>query len=116
MMSDLIYTLMNIVDKAVSGGFVIAMALVCMLQYVLHLYRMAHIKEQSENMRQELRGLEGELNSAHKDRTLTHLENHILRTKQVGVGRKYAPTANRLLCMMPFSLRIEGYPPWWMSL
>jgi len=72
-------SLAEVVDNAVSGGYVLAMALVCVLQYILHLYRLSNIKEESDRIRSEMRGLEGELHVVQKDRMLTHLENHILR-------------------------------------
>jgi len=79
MASDIFVSVGEVVDNAVSGGYVIAIALVCVLQYVLHLYRISGIKEQSELILKEMRGLEGELHVVQKERTLTHLENYILR-------------------------------------
>jgi diguanylate cyclase (GGDEF)-like protein len=71
--------MLEVVDNAVAGGYVLALALVCLLQYLIHFYRLLQVKRQSERYRAEKEGLETELNVAQKDRTLTHLENSILR-------------------------------------
>src|SRR5262249_46994034 len=54
-------------------------ASVCLLQYFLHAYRLAGSRKQTEQFREELAGLEDELTTVQKDRTITRLENHILR-------------------------------------
>lgn len=67
------------VDQTVSGGYVIALGLVCLLQYVVYLNRQTKTRQHLDLCRREMEGMHGELNSAHKDQTLASLENHILR-------------------------------------
>ncbi len=69
----------RLVDQAVSGGYVLAIALVCLLQYVVYLYRMGQAKRQYGQFRDELEGLESELTNVQKDRAVAVLENSILR-------------------------------------
>lgn len=71
--------LLQIVDMAVAGGYVLALALVCLLQYMLYVFRLTEMKKQRQQDRELMEGLEGNLQEAERDRTLSRLENSILR-------------------------------------
>lgn len=69
----------RVASVAVTGGFVTALGLVCLLQYGVHLYyQRRHVKERDE-MRRRLDGLEAELSNVLSDRALADIENRILR-------------------------------------
>lgn len=67
------------VNRTVAGGYVFALALVCLLQYLAHMYRLRQSRCQEQHYQNELHGLEEALNQIHKDRALTRIENQILR-------------------------------------
>jgi diguanylate cyclase (GGDEF)-like protein len=68
-----------IMENVVAGGYVLALAIVCLLQYLIHFYRLLQVRRQSDHYRVEKESLETELHVVQKERTLTHLENSILR-------------------------------------
>ena len=67
------------VDQAVAGGYVLAVAMVCLLQYLVHLYLMSRTRRQYAHYRDERDGLKGDLVTVQKDRMIAVLENTILR-------------------------------------
>lgn len=67
------------VDRAFAGGYVLALALVCLLQYMFYLFRLTEVKSQRKQDLLLLEDLESDLQSAERDRTLSQLENSILR-------------------------------------
>jgi diguanylate cyclase (GGDEF)-like protein len=69
----------SFVDQTVAGGYILALGMVCLLQYLVHLNRRMQTRRHLERCRLEMLGMEEELNTVQKDRTLTNLENHILR-------------------------------------
>lgn len=75
----LVERFVGFVDQAVAGGYVLALGLVCLLQYFLYLYRRVKIRQHLERCRLEIQGMQDELSTVHKDQTLTQLENNILR-------------------------------------
>lgn len=69
----------HVASVAVTGGFVTALSLVCLLQYAVHLYQQRrHVRERNE-MRRRLDGLEAELSVVVSDRAQADIENRILR-------------------------------------
>jgi diguanylate cyclase (GGDEF)-like protein len=76
---DVFGELFEAVDQSVAGGYVAALALICLLQYVLYVYRLTQERKRNQEYRSEMDGLEVELEGVQKDRTLSRLENHILR-------------------------------------
>jgi diguanylate cyclase (GGDEF)-like protein len=71
--------LLDISQASVSGGYVVAMAAICLLQYAVHVHRMNRARREREDCHRELSGAELELESARRDRTLTRHENQIVR-------------------------------------
>lgn len=69
----------NLADGAFAAGGVLAMALVCLLQYVVHLSRLERARRRTEAVLRQMQGLEGELGDVQRERTLARLENQILR-------------------------------------
>lgn len=67
------------VQSTVARGYVVALAVICLLQYAAHLYRLARERRAAEQRQQELVGMENALNLMQKDRTLARYENQILR-------------------------------------
>jgi diguanylate cyclase (GGDEF)-like protein len=68
-----------IVDEAVAGGYVLAIGLVCVLQYLLHFYKLSVASREASRQRIELSDLQDEFRSVQRDRTMSRLENGILR-------------------------------------
>lgn len=71
---------------SVSGGYLVALASICLLQYIVHTYRLSQsqsereqLRRATESYRSEMAELETELNMIQRDRTLVKLENQILR-------------------------------------
>src|SRR3990172_6669305 len=71
--------LLESVDRMVSAGSVVALALICVLQYAAYVHRRAKLRRQNELLRSQMDGLETELVDVQKDRSLARLENQILR-------------------------------------
>jgi diguanylate cyclase (GGDEF)-like protein len=71
--------LLQFCDRAVSGGYLVAMVLICALQYMYHLFRHHHAAELKERLVQQIDDARSDLRSVSRDRTLTSLENQILR-------------------------------------
>src|SRR5204863_4803276 len=71
--------LVDFVHSTVASGYVVALAVICLLQYCSHLYRLARQRKEAELRRQEMAGMESALNIMHKDRALARYENQILR-------------------------------------
>lgn len=76
---EILATLGGFVQHTISGGSVLALATICLLQYLSHLRRISHVRRENSRLHIELEGLEGELTDVQKDRTLAQLENNILR-------------------------------------
>jgi len=73
------YKLMHAVDDSVAGGYVHALALICFLQYVVHLYRALQNKRQTQRYERQCQQYECELSDINRDRVISQLENRILR-------------------------------------
>ncbi len=69
----------QLAEVATSGGFVAALATVCLLQYIVHVYVNMKRRREYKNLQRELAGLEAELIHVSSDRKLKELENTILR-------------------------------------
>jgi diguanylate cyclase (GGDEF)-like protein len=66
-------------DRAVSSGYLVAMVLICALQYLYHLYRSHRAGELKDRLCRQIDDVQQDLRSVSRDRTLTTLENQILR-------------------------------------
>lgn len=67
------------VDDAVAGGYVLALGLICVLQYLLHLYKVSVASREAKHYQEEMHALQDDFRSVQRDRTLSRLENSILR-------------------------------------
>ncbi len=76
---ELVEQIVGFVDQAVAGGYVLALGLVCLLQYMLYVTRRMQVRQHLQRCRLEMQGMQDELSSIQKDQTLTQLENQILR-------------------------------------
>lgn len=92
--------LIEFVHSSVSGGYVVALAVICLLQYVLHMHRMNLARRERDQCHRDMSGVTIELNAARRDRSLTTHENQVLREflsesdcgKAVkGLLRRFAP-------------------------
>lgn len=79
MTSLLIGTWIDFVHSTVAGGYVVALAVICLFQYVVHLHRLSKERKQTAQFRAEINGMESALTQVQKDRTVTRYENQILR-------------------------------------
>lgn len=70
---------LDLAGQAISGGALSALGFVCLLQYLYHLYRMKSTRQQSECYLRQIDTIGQELDAVEKDRTLSRLENHVLR-------------------------------------
>ncbi len=86
-------------DRAVSGGFLVAMVLICALQYLYHLLRAHRATEMRERLHRQIDNARNDLRSVSRDRTLTSLENQILRefTGELDLDRTLDQLVRRLV-------------------
>jgi diguanylate cyclase (GGDEF)-like protein len=66
-------------DRAVSGGYLVAVVLICALQYLYQLLRGHRATEMRERLYRQIDDARTDLRTVSRDRTLTSLENQILR-------------------------------------
>jgi diguanylate cyclase (GGDEF)-like protein len=71
--------LLEFCDRAVSSGYLVAMVLICSLQYLYHLYRSHRATELKDLLCRQIDDVQQDLRTVSRDRTLTSLENQILR-------------------------------------
>ena len=71
--------LLHFCDQAVTGGYLVAMVLICALQYLYQLYRGHRASELKQELCRQIDDVRKDLRSVSRDRTLTSLENQILR-------------------------------------
>jgi len=72
-------TLFQFCDQAVSGGYLVAVMLICALQYMFYLYSTNRSRELKDRLCRQIDDVQKDLRSVSRDRTLTSLENQILR-------------------------------------
>ncbi len=75
----LLASLLDFVSHAVSGGYVLALAAICMLQYVAHVYGLSASRRDKKHFRQQIDGLESQLSTMQRERQLGRFENQMLR-------------------------------------
>jgi diguanylate cyclase (GGDEF)-like protein len=86
-------------DRAVSGGYLVAMVLICALQYLYQLLRAHRATEMRERLYRQIDDARNDLRSVSRDRTLTSLENQILRdfTGELDLDRTLDQLIRRLV-------------------
>ena len=91
--------LFELCDRAVSGGYLVAMVLICALQYMFHLYATHRSRELKERLCRQIDDVEKDLRTVSRDRTLTSLENQILRefTGELDLDRTLEQLIGRLV-------------------
>lgn len=71
--------LFQFVNASVSGGYVVALAVICLLQYVIHIHHMNRARRERERCQTELDGMSSELAAARRDGSLRRQESQTLR-------------------------------------
>ena len=86
-------------DRAVSGGYLVAMMLICAMQYLFHLYTGNRSRELKERLWRQIDDVQKDLRTVSRDRTLTSLENQILRefTGELDLDRTIEQLIGRLV-------------------
>lgn len=79
MFSQLVFLLQSLTDAAVAGGSLVAVAIVCLLQYFYTMSRHRRYQQDLERFRREAEQRESELRVLNRDQSVTRLENQILR-------------------------------------
>ncbi len=79
MLSFVDHVAARVVDNTVSSGYLVAMALVCLVQYCHYLFQATRAQQENARIQASMNEMEGELDVLHKDRALARLENHIFR-------------------------------------
>ncbi|WP_298864093.1 sensor domain-containing diguanylate cyclase [uncultured Gimesia sp.] len=67
------------VAHGVSSMSVMAIAFICLLQYIVYTLKMSAVRKESEQIQRNIHEVEEELNDVQSDRAITLIENHILR-------------------------------------
>ncbi len=78
-MPNLLTSLLDLTQSAIGGGYLVAFAAVCLLQYLTNVMRRLHYQHEVNRYRSEAEDLETELKTLNRDQTVTKLENQILR-------------------------------------
>ena len=86
-------------DRAVSGGYLVAMVLICALQYMFNLFSSHRSRELKERLCRQIDDVQKDLRTVSRDRTLTSLENQILRefTGELDLDRTLEQLISRLV-------------------
>ncbi len=86
-------------DRAVSGGYLVAMVLICALQYMFNLFSSQRSREVKDRLCRQIDDVQKDLRSVSRDRTLTSLENQILRefTGELDLDRTLEQLIGRLV-------------------
>ena len=72
-------TLMEFARLTVSGGYLISLSLVCLLQYLLYLYRMTRVRQAHARVSAALQDLENQFVETQRDCSVATVENVVLR-------------------------------------
>ncbi len=75
----LLATWNDVMNHAASGGYAAALATICLLQYLAHVYGLSSSRRREERHREEITGLSNELNNLQRDRQISRYENQLLR-------------------------------------
>lgn len=82
-MSYLIASIIEVFTDNVAHGVssisVVAIAIVCLLQYAVYSLKMSAVRSENEQYQRNISEVEEELNDVQSDRAITLIENHILR-------------------------------------
>lgn len=92
-------SLLRFCDQAVSGGYLVAMVFICALQYLYHLLRSHRASDLKDNLCRQIDDAQSVLRTVTRDRTLTSLENQILRdfTGELDLDRTLDQLIRRLV-------------------
>jgi diguanylate cyclase (GGDEF)-like protein len=99
LLASAIDLLFQFCDRAVSGGYLVAMVLICSMQYMFHLYSGQRSRELRERLCRQIDDVQKDLRTVSRDRTLTSLENQILRdfTGELDLDRTLEQLIGRLI-------------------
>ncbi|WP_194242545.1 sensor domain-containing diguanylate cyclase [Gimesia benthica] len=79
LIASIIEVFTNHVASGASSASVLAIASVCLLQYVVYTMKMSAVRKENAEFQQHYHDVEEELNDVQSDRAMTLIENHILR-------------------------------------
>ena len=79
LVASIIEVFTNHVASGASNASIVAIASVCLLQYVVYTFKMSAIRKENAEYQQHYHEVEEELNDVQSDRAMTLIENHILR-------------------------------------
>ncbi len=71
-------SLSGVLDRMLDGGFVVVLALICLIQYILHLHYVAQASREYRTSTTELNNLKTEQNHIQIEHELTRMENRLL--------------------------------------
>ncbi|WP_166825626.1 GGDEF domain-containing protein [Thalassoroseus pseudoceratinae] len=70
--------LSGILERMLDGGFVVVLALICLIQYILHLHYVAQTNREYRTNSEELKTLRDEQRDIQAEHELTRMENRLL--------------------------------------
>lgn len=71
-------SLPGVLDRMLDGGFVVVLALICLIQYILHLHYVAQASREYRTSTTELNNLRSEQSHIQIEHELTRMENRLL--------------------------------------
>lgn len=89
----------DVLHHAAAGSYSAALAAICLLQYLAHVYGISGSRRRDAKYREEISGLTNELSSLQRDRHISRYENQLLRefVAQSDSGRAISLVLRRLL-------------------
>lgn len=72
-------TACRVANASVSSGYVVALAIICLLQYAAHVHRIRRVRREKDRHLCELSGVASRLNTEQRERFLSQYENEVLR-------------------------------------
>ena len=95
--------------QTITGGYIVAITVICLLQYVVHVYNASRASQRSSRQRRKLETLEAELSETRRDHAVARLENDLLHkiTTHSGSGgtfdllvKTFAPNRAEDFCVI----------------
>ncbi|MCH7688699.1 MAG: GGDEF domain-containing protein [Planctomycetes bacterium] len=95
--------------QTIAGGYIVAITVICLLQYVVHVYKFYRASQRSSHQRRMMETLEAELSETRREHAVARLENDLLQeitthSESGGtfdlLARRFAPNRAEDFCVI----------------
>ncbi|MCH7987654.1 MAG: GGDEF domain-containing protein [Planctomycetes bacterium] len=106
---ELFRSISESLGQTIAGGYIVAVTMICLLQYVIHVHNVSQASRWSSHQRRRMEMLEEELGETRRDHAVARLENDLLReitthSESGGIFdvlvRKFAPNRAEDFCVI----------------